>query len=51
MVGDYYHDKVSCVVDGYLRGIGEYATVSYKNYLIDIEDESEFNWKEARSGQ
>lgn len=49
MIGDYYHDKISCVVDGYLRGIREYATVGYRSYSIDIEDDSEFDWEEARN--
>lgn len=49
--GDYYHDKIEHVIEGYLEGIKEYIDVEVKEYELDIEDESEFDREKVKGNQ
>lgn len=49
--GDYYHDKIEHVIEGYLEGVKEHSEVKVEEYELDIEDMSEFNREEVKSNQ
>lgn len=46
--GDYYHNKVSHYIEGYLEGISEFDRVDVTEFCIDIDEESDFDWQEER---
>lgn len=51
MTGDYYHNKIDHLIEGYLMGVKEYTEVECEQYWIDIDDESEFDRDTAKSNQ
>jgi len=49
MQGDDYHDKIDQRVETFLEIIEEvYEEVECEEFWIDVEDESDFVWEEAR---